>query len=127
MKRRSDEDILQFMRELPGGNVPQYAKLLNTTRFASTPCSIRPRARSSSVRASSSSPRRASAPAGGLQTTARGSLRARDVDDDGEDNTLPPFISKLLEQVHPTYRDDTLNFLREALEQTRTIARSKSR
>lgn len=106
------------MRELPGGNVTQYAKLLNTTAIRLNTLLHTAEGQKLVKKGTVVVSEKGKRPGWANETTARGSLRARDVDDMVRNDTLPPFIAKLLEAVHPTYRDDTLNFLREALEQT---------
>lgn len=118
MKRRSDTDILQFIRELPGGNVPQYAKLLNTTAIRLNTLLHTSEGQKLVRKNLVVVAEKGLRPKWSSASSSRGCLRSKDVDQMVKDDTLPPFITKLLATVHPTYRDDSLNFLREALDQT---------
>ena len=117
LKRRSNEDILQFIRDLPGGNVPQYAKLLSTT-----PVRISALLHTKEGEKLAKTDKVVAAERGQMPTWSftdtRGALRGRDVNDIVRQKRLPEFIDNMLNKVHPQFRDDALNFLREALDQT---------
>lgn len=118
LTRRSDTDIIKFITELPHGNVPQYAKLLSTTAIRINAL-LATKAGQRIVRAGMVvGPEKGKMPAWANGNTKRGALRANDVDAMRRNNLLPPFIQKLLTDVHPKFQDDALNFFREALDQT---------
>lgn len=113
LKRRSNEDILNFIEELPGGNPTQYAKLLNTTSIRINALmntkAGKKLARADKVVASE----RGHIPTWSF-TDRRGCLKGGDINI----KKLPSFISDLLLKIHPEYREDALSFFRNALNQT---------
>jgi hypothetical protein len=116
--RRSDKEILQFIKDLPGANVPQYAKLLNTTAIRINALLYDGQGAKLVKAGMVCAPEKGKMPSWAKSKTIRGSLRARDVDQMHRDGLLPPFINNLLSKVHSRFQDDALNFLRETLEQT---------
>lgn len=118
LDKRSDEDIVNFITELPGGNPTQYSKLMGvgTARISKILKSKMGShlVRKNMVRVSESG----TVPMWATEKTQRGCLRAVDLEDMYRDDCLPHFIQQMLEKVHPNYRGDALNFFRDALENT---------
>ncbi len=117
LKRRSNEEILLFIAELPGGNPQQYAKLLNTTAMRISTLLHTKEGEKLARKDLVVACERGQMPTWSF-TDKRGALRGRDVDDLLKTGKLPGFILKMLDSIHPQFRDDALNFLREALDQT---------
>lgn len=118
MKRQSEDEILDFIRAVPGGNVPQYAKLLNTTAIRINSLLLsdeaKPLIKAGCVKASE----RGALPAWATSKTVRGSLRASVVDEMYKNGELPEFVSKKLMKIDSHFHQDALEFFRGALEQT---------
>lgn len=103
-----DADIIRFIDELPGGSVPQYARLLatSTSRInkllgAKTGKRLRKKV---CVAPLGMKPKWAN------ETTARGELNAENI------TTLPKFVNELFAAMHPKYRDDGFLLFKTVLE-----------
>lgn len=116
--KQSDTQIFQFIRDLPGGNPPQYAKLLGTTATRINSLLHDGEGKRLVKKGIVKMAPMGQVPAWATSRTERGSLRAKDVDLLMREGALPGFITSMLEKVHPQFRDDALNFLRESLEHT---------
>lgn len=119
-RRRSTSDIIDFIEALPGGCVPQYAKLLNTTavrisEILKSKEGQRRLVKKNLVRAST----RGMFPLWAIEgKTERGALDGRDARNMMENGQLPKFIEELLTEVHEEFRSDALNFFADLLDQT---------
>src|SRR5438270_10547 len=106
-----DDDIIRFIDELPYGCVPQYARLL-----ACTPSRINrllPEGKSGKrliLQKKVLCPLHGTKPAWASDDHPRGELDANNL------KTLPKFVSDLLDQMHPSYRDDGLMLFKTLIE-----------
>lgn len=105
-----EADIVRFIDELPGGSVPQYARLL-----ATSPTRINKLLKGKSAKRLVLQKKVMAPPIGMLPYWAednhpRGELDANNI------KTLPPFVSALLDAMHPTYRDDGLLLFKTLIE-----------
>lgn len=116
--KRSDKEILKFITELPGGNVPQYARLLNTTPARINALLMEGRGRQMVRAGMIRAPELGRIPAWATARTQRGSLRSSDVDHMFANGLLPKFIQKQIASLPSAFKDDALNYLREVLDQT---------